>query len=360
MRRPAPLDLALFVAFIVSLFAIASCGDESPTQPSSPATDGATTPSLATTSNSWSPIAPMPCCFGFGVSVGAIPNAAGQSIAYVFGGTTDNGGTGAPVRAYNVATNTWSVKTGESNLGFNLNGVGVIGGKLYVTGGYPEHGAPFRSASTWEYNPTTDVLTQKADMPLHTADGVTGVIGDKLYVLPGSCYAIGFVAPGYCNQDEFIRKLFRYNPATNIWVTKASAPHYHKNGVGGVINNKFYVVGGNKDFDPPTRALDVYDPVTNSWKTLAPLPTTLQGLTGTVLQGLLYVTGGTGFGGSGTRWMYAYNPMTNKWIIKTPPPAGIGARGNAAAKVFLNGTSRMVVIQGPGVDEPSTSGVYTP
>jgi N-acetylneuraminic acid mutarotase len=170
------------------------------------------------------------------------------------------------------------------------------------------------------------------------------------------------VAPGYWNQDEFIRKLFRYNPATNIWVTKASAPPYHKNGVGGVINNKFYVVGGNKDFDPPTRALDVYDPVTNTWKTLAPLPTTLPGLTGTVLQGLLYADGSVpGQTGSGSRRMYAYNPTSNKWIAKAAPPVGIGAFGNnAAAKVFLNGTSRLVVIQGPGVDEPSTSGMYTP
>jgi hypothetical protein len=180
MRRSAPLDLALFVAFVVSLFGITSCGDESPTQPSSSATDAAATPSLATTSNSWSPIAPMPCCDGFRVSVGAVPNSAGQSIAYVFGGVSDYGHTGSPVRAYNVATNTWSVKTAEI-AAFDGNGVGVIGGKLYFTGGYPEHGEPFRSASTWEYNPTTDVLTQKADMPLHTADGVTGVIGDKLY-----------------------------------------------------------------------------------------------------------------------------------------------------------------------------------
>jgi N-acetylneuraminic acid mutarotase len=360
MRRPAPLDLALRGTYVVALFTVVGCGEETPTQPSSLA-DGSATPSLAITSGgNWSSIAPMPCCDGSGVSVGAVPNSAGQSIAYVFGGTNANGHTGSPVRAYNVATNTWSVKTAEI-AAFDGNGVGVIGGKLYLTGGYAEHDAiESTSPFLWVYDPATDVLTQKANPPLRTAEGVTGVIGDRLYVLPGRCAAIGIVAEGWCNQDEFIRKLFRYNPATNIWVIKASAPHYHKNGAGGAINNKFYVVGGNKDFDPPTRALDVYDPATNTWKTLAPLPTALQGLTGTVLRGLLFVTGGTGFGGSGTRWMYAYNPTTNKWIVKTPPPAGIGARGNAAAKVILNGTSRMVVVSGPVVDGPSTSGMYTP
>jgi N-acetylneuraminic acid mutarotase len=357
MHCPAWFDLKL-AAYVVTLFALVSCGEDSPTQPSSPADLAPATASAATASNTWAPIPPMPCCFGFRVSVGAATNPAGQSIAYVFGGTTDYGGTGVAVRAYNVATNTWSVKNPIVPT-FSLNGVGNIGGKLYLTGGYPESGEPTRSASTWVYDPATDVLTQKADMPLHTADGVTGVIGDKLYVLPGSCYAIGFVAEGYCNQDEFIRKLFRYNPATNIWVTKASAPHYHKHGVGGVIGDKFYVVGGNKDVDPPTRALDVYDPATNSWKTLASLPVALEGLTGTPLKGLLYVTGSVP-GSTGSRRMYGYNPTSNNWIIKTAPPAGIGGVGNVAAKVFLNGTSRMVVVSGPGNDSPSTSGMYTP
>jgi N-acetylneuraminic acid mutarotase len=357
MRCHALLELTHAALAVVALFGVVSCGEETPTEPSSPAVLSPATPSLAAASNTWAPIAPMSCCFGFAVSVGAATNPAGQSIAYVFGGTTDYGGTGVPVRAYNVATNTWSGKNPIVPT-FNLNGVGNIGGKLYLTGGYPEHGEPTRVASTWVYDPTTDVMTQKADMPLHTADGVTGVIGDKLYVLPGSCYAIGLVAVGYCDQDEFIRKLFRYNPATNTWVTKASAPHYHKNGVGGAINNKFYVVGGNKDFDPPTRALDVYDPVTNTWRTLASLPTTLQGLSGTALKGLLYVTGGIpGQTGSGSRRMYAYNPTSNTWISKAAPPAGIGG---VAAKVFLNGSSRMLVVQGPGNDFPSTSGMYTP
>ncbi len=123
-------------------------------------------------------------------------------------------------------------------------------------------------------------------------------------------------------------------------MTKASAPQYHKNGVGGVIGDRFYVVGGNKDFDAPTRALDVYDPATNTWKSLAPLPVVLYGLTGAVLRERLFVTGGTGFGGSGTRKTYAYNPATNTWAAKAPSPAGIVAFGNESAKVFLNGTSR--------------------
>jgi Kelch motif len=355
------MALHRFVALrsLLGTLALVACGEETPMQPSSPADLSPASASLAATANSWSPIAAMPCCDGSGVSVGVAPTSAGQSIAYVFGGTNGQGHTGTRIRAYNAATNTWSIK-GPEIAAFNGNGVGLIGGKLYLTGGYSEHDV-LESASPflWVYDPVTDQLGTKANPPYRTAEGVTGVIGDKLYVLPGRCAALG-IGTGFCTQDESTRKLFRYNPATDIWVTKASAPHYHKNGAAGVINNKFYVVGGNKDVDPPTRTLDVYDPVTNSWKTLAPLPVALQGLTGTAMRGLLYVAGGTGFGGSGTRKMYVYNPANNQWIAKAAPPAFGGGVANAAAKVFVNGTSRMIVVSGPTVDGPSGSAMYTP
>ena len=351
MYRHLPLQLLLGLSVV-----LAACGEDTPTQPSTAPDPGHTAPSLAITSNSWSPIAPMPCCHGFGVSVGVVPNSAGQSIAYVFGGTDDMGRTGVSTRAYNVATNTWSTKSSLVYT-WNTNGVGNIGGKLYFTGGYTEYGSPYSIASTWEYDPATDVLTQKADLPLHTAEGVTGVIGDRLYVLPGYCYAIGLVSPGFCNQEEAIRKLFRYNPATNIWVTKASAPHYHRNGVGGVIDNKFYVVGGQDDRGNTTRNLDVYDPATNTWQTLAPLPTALDGVVGAVLQGQLFVIGTTS---GGSIRHYAYNPTSNRWNAKAPPP--VWGFTSEAAKVFLNGTSRMLVVAGPVGDGffPDASQLYTP
>jgi N-acetylneuraminic acid mutarotase len=181
-------------------------------------------------------------------------------------------------------------------------------------------------------------------MPLHTAEGVSGVIGDKLYVLPGVCSDFGWPAQGFCEAKP-IRKLFRYNPATNIWVTKASAPHYHMSGASGVINNRFYVVGGH------TRTLDVYDPTTNTWKTLASLPVALLPITGAALRGKLYVVGGTGTGIK----TYAYDPATNKWESKAAPTNV----GGPSARVFLNGTSRLLMLVG-GTEDFDESQMYTP
>jgi hypothetical protein len=348
------LPYAIGVA--VGALSFAGCGEDTPTQPSGPADPSLSPPSLATTSNSWSPIAPMPLQGGQGPAVGVVPNTVGLSKAYVFGGTNGIGGSGAPIRVYDVATNTWRIISNETEtrvFAFDLNGVGNIADKLYFSGGKDYGGGTLAiTAQVWAFDPVTETLTRKADMPLHTADGVTGVIGDKLYVVPGTCSGDGYPSPGFCAQEP-IRKLFRYNPATNIWVTKASAPHFHKNGVGGVIGNKFYVAGGQNDRFVATANLDVYDPSTNTWKSLAPLPTALNGVVGAVLREQLFVIGTTS---GGSIKHYAYDPATNQWNTKAAP----SHYGGPAAKVFLNGTSSLLVLEGATVDSPDRSQIYTP
>jgi N-acetylneuraminic acid mutarotase len=359
MHRPTLHQPTLPVVLSLGLVAIAACGDNTPTQPSNTLDHSSSLPTLGATANSWALIAPMPGQAGQGPAVGVVPNSNGLSKAYVFGGTNGDGGSGANTRVYDVATNTWRFVSNDTEtrvFAFNLNGVGNIGDKLYFSGGKDYGGGSLAiTAEAWAFDPASETFTRKADMPLHTADGVSGVIGDKLYVLPGTCSGEGYPAKSYC-ETEPIRKLFRYNPSTNIWVTKASAPHYHKNGAAGVINNKFYVVGGNKDFDAPTRALDVYDPATNTWKTLASLPVALQPVTGAALREKFYVVGGN----SGGVKAYAYDPATNKWTSKAAPTVAGGS--NSAAKVFLNGTSRLLMIAGAITDAPDFNGsqIYTP
>ncbi len=80
-------------------------------------------------------------------------------------------------------------------------------------------------------------------MPKATAEGVTGVINGKLYVLPGICDSNFWPQPGYCEQER-INQLYRYDPATNRWGARKSAPTSTGSGAGGVIGGEFYVVGG--------------------------------------------------------------------------------------------------------------------
>ena len=76
-------------------------------------------------------------------------------------------------------------------------------------------------------------------------------------------------------------------------------------------------------------------------------------MTGAALQGKLFVIGQTI---SGTIRHYAYVPATNKWITKAAP----STYGGSAARVILNGTSRMLVLNGATDDSPDHSQMYTP
>jgi N-acetylneuraminic acid mutarotase len=330
------------------LVLLACTSEETPTEPGRTGDVAPAVPSLALASNTWTAKAPIPGPRA-GVSAGVVPNSSGQSILYVLGGFYQDGDK-YEVEAFDVATNTW---TGKASYTYytRLNGVGRIGTRLYFSGGFAYNDVGY-SARLYAYDPASDRMIRKRDMPLHTADGVTGVINGKLYVLPGTCSTEGWPEPGYC-EFEPIRKLYRYDPAANVWTKQAWCPHFHKNGAGGVINGKFYVAGGfNHSDNPATPVLDVYDPTTNSWRTLAPLPTAGQAI-GAVLGGKLFVIVSSETG----LHAYAYDPANNTWKAKAAPKFG----HDAVARVLVDGKPYLLAVGGihyPDIDNDSE--LYTP
>jgi N-acetylneuraminic acid mutarotase len=278
-------------------------------------------------------------------------NSAGQSVVYGFGGCDVVQSVGAQctvsrIAIYNAVTDAWTFDNPpEAAAVWRSNGVGTIGGKLYSSGGYNTHDPnDGLSDGAWAYDPAARRVTRLADMPKFTAEGVTGVINGKLYVLPGFCDANGWPRPGYCEQEPF-RRLYRYDPATNKWGARRSAPHFHRSGAAGVIGGKLYVVGGLNVAD-----LDVYDPTTDTWKTLAPIPTAGRAI-GTALQGKLYVIAGSN--------AYVYNPGTNKWSSIAAPTWG----HDGVVRVVINGKPKLLAVgglHGPRFDIPNNTEVYTP
>lgn len=332
-----------------------SCGHEtSPTEPAAKADKPALAASL-TAGGTWTTKAPMPTPRG-DLAAGVRNNSLGQPVLYAIGGFDPGAGITRAVEAYNFATNQWSAKAKLPLALFHTNGIGVIGGKLYMSGGIFET-ADGRSG--WHpglnvYDPATNSWTKKAEMPKRVAQGVTGVINGKLYVLSGTC--------NNCGPDRVTRRLYRYDPATNLWTALAWAPNPHVMGAGAVINGKFYVAGGLLSSGPSNK-LDVYDPATNRWTTRAPMPTPRYGAAGAALQNKLFVIGRANADpGEPQGQVEAYDPVTNTWSTKTPIP-GAGRGELAAATVTYQGQSHILAVGGFDV-EGSTSGsvtqAYTP
>lgn len=331
---------------------LAACGEDTPTQPEQPA-GSPNVQALAAARNSWTARTPGPFREGYRrFDIGTAPNSAGESVVYVFGGTDDEGATGFTVTSYNVATDSWTRSLNpDARVGvFDLNGVGRIGNRLYFSGGSNDAGAvPNYTNQLWAYDYHHDRMIQKADVPIYSGAGLTGVIDGMLYVLPGVCSADYYpTRPGDC-PEEPTRRFYRYNPSTNAWVSKRQAPHYHLGGVAGVIQGKFYVAGGRtSEFGDPVAALDVYDPQTNTWRSLAPLPTAGSGY-GTVLGGQLYAFVCCTTGATQERRAYAYSPTTNRWSARAVP----GFVG-PVTKVTLDGSARLLMVSG------TQTALYTP
>jgi N-acetylneuraminic acid mutarotase len=315
---------------------LAACGEEA-TQPNT-AANQPNVPQLAVASSTWIQRRLMPLDVRSPAAAN-VPNAQGQSILYVMGGQKlesdfPNEVPLGEVRAYNVATNTWIYSKRDMPAPrYATNGAGVIGGKIYVSGGYTSEHKP--SASLFVYDPASNTWNRKRDMPAPGGWGVTGVIQDKLYVATLNDRGLG-IAP-----RDTVADFFRYDPTKDSWTKLAKATGYSMdNPGGGVVNDKFYLIG--------PRVLE-YDPNTNQWTKKGPWgPSTggfLEGRTA-VLLAHLYVFG---FEANGSPnpiqpGIFIYNPANDSWAKKSLNFGGLCCSGVAErtpARVFLNGKPRV-------------------
>jgi len=355
---------------------LAACGDDTPTQPGTPPTATPAGPELAVASNTWITRANMPLPQRTDLATATVTNAAGQSVVYAIGGVKWSlpypGTPVAKVTAYNVATNTWTSRRPLPKPLARTNGAGVLNGKIYVTGGYPDGAMSWPWPTVYMYDPATDTWTRKADMPKVAGEagrqypaggGVTGVIGGKLYVV-SDCFLKdstgGYLSPG-CNP-----LFLRYNPTTDRWVILpppfSPAIHAGNPSIGGIIDGKFYVMASsyNANEGANDAHFAVYDTATNKWITRTPLPHGLYRAASAVLGRKLYVMGGSGTNDLGEQDVLdiniAYDPVTDAWTRQASLPS---ARYSiSASKVFLNGKPRIELVG--GMLTPGTNLQYVP
>jgi Kelch motif len=338
-----------YTPLLSTCLALAVLGCDSKDSPTEPASDGLLVPApaelAAAARNSWTAVSPPP--FGsslFNFALGVAPNRNGNSVVYTIGGTDDEGLSGARVHAYNPTTDVWSGRNSSVDA-FSHNGVGKIGSRLYYSGGYT-FGVGFKAplSALYAYDYTQDRVIQRASLPIFSAEGVTGVIDGKLYVLPGACAGDLWPNPGYCEQEP-TRRFYRYDPGSNSWRQRASSPHFHRRGAAAVLDGKLYVVAGVKGIgaNEIVTTLDVYNPGTNSWRSLARIPTGGHA-SGAALGGHFFVV----VSGTPVR-AYAYNPATNKWTAKAAPEFF-----GPVVKVVVDGQSRLFTVGG------GRAALYTP
>ncbi|MDX9847120.1 MAG: kelch repeat-containing protein [Tenuifilaceae bacterium] len=204
---------------------------------------------------------------------------------------------------YNPSTEVWSQKANFGGVvrtyavGIAVNGKGYIG--LGEGGGSPRK-------DFWEYNPSTNTWTKIADFGGIVRRNATGFgIGEKIYVGTG--------INGTYPQKDF----WEYNPSTNTWSQKANFGGGDRtSAVGFSIGNKGYI-GTGHDGDSRKNDFWEYNPTNNTWTQKANFggePRT--GSVGFVLNGKGYI--GTGWNGTTSlNDFWEYDPNTNTWSKRT-------------------------------------------
>jgi Kelch motif len=154
----------------LALFVLAACDE--PTSPTRSTTPDQPLPAVVASAllpNTWTALAPMPEELGREqLTAGVATNAAGHSIAYVFGGRYLQQPYDPPatsILAYDATTDTWTKKAATFE-GWGTNGVGNIEGKLYITGGTTSDSVA--TSRLLVYDPVTDRMIRRAGMPQPT------------------------------------------------------------------------------------------------------------------------------------------------------------------------------------------------
>ncbi len=160
--------------------------------------------------------------------------------------------------------------------------VGVIGGLVYVAGGFRGNTAVADVSSYDSVGDTWDDAV--ADLPSSRDHGCGGVIGGKLYVAGGRMASIGSTTD----------TVFELTPGSP-WAARAPMPTGRGGTACGVIDGRLIVVGGEGNPDAASGVFpesEAYTAATNSWETLEPMRTPRHGMQAAVWDGVLYVPAG--------------------------------------------------------------------
>jgi N-acetylneuraminic acid mutarotase len=153
------------------------------------------------------------------------------------------------VEMYDTGTNIWTAKAPIPTPRVHVSGA-EVNGKIYVIGGESSAKQEIVEA----YDPVTDSWSQKANVP----DG--GRFGAAATVLNGKIYVIGG-SIGSANVGT--SSVFEYNPTSDVWKQLADIPIAVTELIAITLNDKIYIIGGGTGEFPynPSSGVYEYDPL---------------------------------------------------------------------------------------------------
>jgi N-acetylneuraminic acid mutarotase len=237
---------------------------------------------------------------------------------------------------YDPKTDRWRERT-RAPEGLTHQGIAVLGGKIYLAGGFAGGRHTLPSSGVYSYDPASDQWRTLA--PLSAPRGSV-----SLAAVGGLIHAIGGRIMG---EEDTLATHEVYNPATNSWGPAALLPTARDHAGIYVVDGKIHVIGGRTGEGTANVGLhDVYDPATDKWTSASPMPTPRSSGAFADYHGLLFFAGGECKPGAGARAfdeVEAYDTRGNRWVkfASLPTPRHGFAAAVADDKLyFIAGAGR--------------------
>ena len=207
-----------------------------------------------------------------------------------------------------ILANGWVKRTNLGGVGRH-RGTGVsIGLKGYIGLGHVNGtGVNYAFSDWWEYDPSSNSWTQKADY------------------LPGPSYgaaAFSVGTKGYVGSGVYIgSEWYEFDPLTNQWTQIANAPSFGTELTAFVVNDKGYLVNGSNLYE--------YNPTSGTWAIKASAPYSFSAWS------CSFSIGNSGYVLRNGNF-YEYKPSVDQWLARASFP-GIATGGSAAFSVHGKG-----------------------
>ena len=240
----------------------------------------------------------------------------------------------------------------------------VVGGKLYVIGGYTDGSVIPKTFGADVYDPASDTWEQLPDMPRPITHAGTVADDTNIYFAGG---VVGSDDPkGESQKIPATTEVWRFDAESEVWSVMPPLPEPRGAGALALLDDTLHFFGGTGE----DRFQEVGDHWAlalegdEGWYELAPLPFPANHLAGVTIDGFIYAVGGqTGHNETlqTQNRVQVYDPEFDGWFEVEPLPRSLGHIGNATfeldgyiyvvgGEVAYGRSSNKVFVYDPSVD----------
>jgi len=204
------------------------------------------------------------------------------------------------INSETFASEAWNQKAHFGGVARHRGTGMAIGNKGYIgLGHYNGGGFNYIKSDWWEYDPSSNTWSQKADYPFPTYAASWFTIGSK-----------GYVGAGVSAGNSF----YSYDPVANVWSPIAPVPFGTTDQVGFAVNGKGYYIYSNTLYE--------YDPILDQWiQKINPPFSSFSWSSAFTIDDKAYVKSGN--------QLYEYKSTLDQWIVRAVFP-GVATGGSAS------------------------------